>query len=54
MENVGIAEQADQQRMVNSQQEGLVNEQMTPSGMTPDDTDPDLGMAGGPTGNIQQ
>ena len=40
MENIRLSEQADAQRMMNSQQEQVAMDTMTPSGMLPGDFDP--------------
>lgn len=42
LENVRLSEQADAQRLVNSQQEQVAMDTMTPSGMLPGDFDPTM------------
>ena len=39
---IRLTEQAEAQRIMQGQQESLMMEQTTPSGLTPDDYDPEL------------
>lgn len=53
-ENVRISEQAEIQQLQQTAQEQTMMHAQTPAGIAPDDSDPDLGTAGGPTGKMPQ